>query len=104
MMEHSVHNPGDNVTVEIATLPDQRAGTVGWSKPMLIVGKRPAWDTGALQFDLVDTGYTGHRHGLIAPSGAADYDAATEAVRNVYVFASDGDDLMSDGTDGYDIM
>lgn len=104
LMKHGDINPGDEVNVEIAKLPDQRSAAVGWDKTMLVVGKRPAWDTGAVQFDLVDTRYTGQRYGLISASGTADYDAATDAVKALYAFTSDSNDKMSDGTDGYQVM
>jgi hypothetical protein len=96
---------GDVVNVEIDGLPDPRDGQIGFYRTMLIIGRRPDWQRGMLEFDLINTAYIGHRYGLIAPSGTPDYADATELQRNAYVFASDGTThRMSDGSDGYEIL
>jgi hypothetical protein len=104
LLTHSNINPGDVVQVTHGSIPDQRAGTVGWNKYMLVVGKRPNWDTGALEFDVIDTQYIDKRYALIAPSGTVDYSSATSAEKATYGFISDSNDKMSDGTDTYQIM
>jgi hypothetical protein len=104
LLTHGAIDPGEILQVQIDNLPDQRAGTTGWNRYMIVVGKRPNWDTGALSFDVVDTQYLGKRYGLIAPSGTSDYDAASNAEKATYAFISDANDKMGDNTDGYQVM
>ncbi|MCP4898883.1 MAG: hypothetical protein GY906_18075 [bacterium] len=104
LLTHGGVNPGDVVRVNHSRLPDPRAGTVGWNKYMLVVGKRPNWDTGALEFDVIDTQYLGKRYGLIAPDGTSDYGSASDAEKATYAFISGATEKMSDDTDAYQIM
>jgi len=82
-------------------LPNVATGSVGWDKLVMIVGKRPDWETGSLVFDVIDTNYFGKRYGLIAPSGTSDYSSASDETKETYCFISDMNGKMSDGTDGY---
>jgi hypothetical protein len=104
LIKHKNIEPMSIVKVEHTGLPDPYAGTVGWNKYVLVVGKRIRWDTGTLILDVVDTGYAGKRYCTIAPSGTVDYVDASDSVRQNYGFVGDSIDQMSDGTDAYQIM
>jgi hypothetical protein len=89
LVTHSNINVGDVVRVDIDTLPDQRAGVIGWDKYMLVVGRRFDWSQGTLELDVIDSAYYGQRYGLIAPSGTGDHQGVTDEEREKYVFIAD---------------
>lgn len=94
--------PGQVVNLQHSKLPDVEAGSVGWDKYMAVVGKRIRWDEGVLELELIDTVYFGYNYGLIgATTLTSTWANATDEERDQYVFISDSNNVMSDGSSGY---
>lgn len=95
--------PGSSVRLTHSQLPDTNTGQIGFDYYLTITSKKINWGTGKIDFEGIKTNFavTSRRTALIAPTGTADYDAATDAVKDRYAFVSADTGLMADGTTGY---
>ena len=94
---------GDVVAVTCASIPDLRDGSMGvTARLMLVAALAPDFSRGVLRMTLIDVGF--RRYGTIAPSGEADYTAASAQDQETYAWVSSASGTMSDGSMGYRVI
>jgi hypothetical protein len=94
--------PGSVHRLNHARLPDPHTGTVGFDEFVRIVGKRINWRQGTIELSLLTTAYRfSGKVALLADTTQADFTSATQAEKDRYIFYTDSNGKMSDGSDGY---
>lgn len=94
--------PGSIHIIDHPKIPNLTTGEMGLTRKVWISAKTIDWVSGTVELECIPIlfGLDG-RIAVVGPAGVSDFDSASEETKEKYIFISDVNGEMGDGTTGY---